>query len=199
MTLGQGYFDDLYQRHPDPWGFRTRWYETRKRHLTMAALPDPRYPSVFEPGCSIGLLTQLLATRSDRVLALDISAAALRQAAESLPAHVQLRQGSVPADWPAGRFDLVVLSELAYYLDEPTCQQMAQMAVTTARDLVAVHWRHAVEDYPLTGDHVHQLIERAAIEHGLAQICSHVEPDFRLAVWSHDHRSVASRTGLVPA
>ena len=74
---------------------------------------------------------------------------------------------------------------------------MAEMAATTARDLVAVHWRHPVEDYPLTGDHVHQLIEQAAVEHGLGQICSHVEADFRLAAWSHDHRSVASRNGLV--
>ena len=72
MTLGQPYFDDLYRHHPDPWGFRTRWYETRKRQMTMAALPDQHYASVFEPGCSIGLLTRLLAARSDRVLAMDI-------------------------------------------------------------------------------------------------------------------------------
>jgi SAM-dependent methyltransferase len=197
MTLDRTYFDELYRLHPDPWGFRTRWYETRKRHLTMAALPDQRYASVFEPGCSIGLLTQLLAARSDQVLALDISPAALEQARGGLPAHVQLRQGSVPGDWPAGRFDLVVLSELGYYLDEPNCTQMAEMAVTTARDLVAVHWRHPVENYPLTGDHVHQIIQQAAVEHGLAQICDHVEADLRLTVWSHDHRSVGARTGLV--
>ena len=199
MTLGPEYFDGLYRRHPDPWGFRTRWYESRKRHLTMAALPDQRYASVFEPGCSIGLLTQLLAARSDRVLALDVSTAALQQARVGLPAHVQLRQGSVPHDWPAGRFDLVVLSELGYYLDEPTVSKWPRWPQPPACDLVAVHWRHPVEDYPLTGDHVHQLIQQAAIEHGLAPISSHVEADFRLAVWSHDHRSVASRTGLVPS
>jgi SAM-dependent methyltransferase len=197
MTLEQAYFDDLYRHHPDPWGFRTRWYESRKRQLTMAALPDRRYASVFEPGCSIGLLTQLLAARSDRVLAMDISAAALRQARAALAAHVQLRQGSVPDDWPSGRFDLVVLSELGYYLDERRCQRTAELAVSSARDLVAVHWRHPVEDYPLTGDHVHQLIQQAAAQQGLHRICDHVEADFRLAVWSHDHRSVGSRTGLV--
>jgi SAM-dependent methyltransferase len=196
MTLDQRYFDDLYRRHRDPWGFRTRWYETRKRQLTMAALPNRRYGSVFEPGCSIGLLTQLLAGRSDRVLAMDVSPAAVQQARAGLAAHVQLQQGSVPQDWPAGRFDLVVLSELGYYLDEPTCQQMAEMAATAAGDLVAVHWRHPVEDYPLTGDRVHQIVQQAAIEHGLAEICDHVEADFHLAVWSHDHRSVAARTGL---
>ncbi len=199
MTLGQPYFDNLYRRHSDPWGFRTRWYETRKRQLTTAALPDQHYASIFEPGCSVGLLTSLLATRSDRVLAMDISAAALQEARTVLPPYVQLRQGSVPADWPSGRFDLVVLSELGYYLDENDCQRMATLAVTAARDLVAVHWRHPVEDYPLAGDHVHHIVEQTAAEHGLDQICSHVEADFRLAVWSRDGRSIASRTGLIPS
>ena len=123
----------------------------------MAALPDRHYASVFEPGCSIGLLTRLLAARSDRVLAMDISAAALQQARTPMfPPTSSFDKESVPDDWPPGRFDLVVLSELGYYLDEKDCQQLASLAVTTAGDLVAVHWRHPVEDYPLTGDHVHQ-------------------------------------------
>ncbi len=196
MTLGQPYFDDLYRRDLDPWGFRTRWYETRKCQMTMAALPDRHYASVFEPGCSIGVLTRLLAARSDRVLAMDISPVALRQAQAALPPNVRLQQGSVPTDWPSGRFDLVVLSELGYYLDENDCQRMATLAVNTGRDVIAVHWRHPVEDYPLTGDHVHYLIHRAATQCGLDRICSHDEADFRLAVWSADPRSVASRTGL---
>jgi trans-aconitate methyltransferase len=198
VTLGQEYFDRLYQHHSDPWKFRTRWYEARKLQMTMAALPDEHYPSVFEPGCSIGLLTRLLAARSDRVLAMDTSAAALRQAQTSVPDHVQLRKGTVPDDWPSGHFDLVVLSELGYYLDEKDCQQLATRAVTSAADLIAVHWRHPVEDYPLTGDHVHRIMDQTTAAHGLIRICHHVETDFRLAVWSHDHRSVASRTGLIP-
>ena len=160
MTLGQPYFDNLYRHHSDPWGFRTRWYETRKRQLTTAALPDQHYASMFEPGCSVGLLTRLLAARSDRVLAMDISPAALEEARAGLPPHVQLQRGSVPADWPSGHFDLVVLSELGYYLDEKDCQRMATLTVTAARDLIAVHWRHPVEDYPLAGDHVHHMSSR---------------------------------------
>jgi SAM-dependent methyltransferase len=197
MTLGQPYFDDIYRQSPDPWGFRTRWYETRKRQVTMAALPDHHYGSVFEPGCSNGLLTGLLAGRSDRVLAMDVSAAALQQARAGLPPNVELQQGSVPADWPSGRFDLVVLSELGYYLDENDCQQLATLAVSTGRDVVAAHWRHPVEDYPLSGDRVHRIIHQAAADGGLERICSHIEVDFRLAVWSRDRRSVAARTGLV--
>ena len=111
--------------------------------------PDPVLSSAAViAGCSIGLLTRLLAARADRVLAMDIAAAALQQAHAHVPDHVHLRQGAVPADWPSGRFDLVVLSELGYYLDEKDCQQLASLAATSAGDLVAVHWRHPVEDYP---------------------------------------------------
>ena len=61
MSLQPAYFDDMYAESPDPWGFRTRWYEERKFALTMAALPRRRYRRVFEPGCSVGMLTRLLA------------------------------------------------------------------------------------------------------------------------------------------
>jgi SAM-dependent methyltransferase len=196
MTLDRSYFERLYRDHQDPWEFRTRWYEARKRRLTMAALPDERYLSVFEPGCSIGLLTAELAERSDHVLATDISAQALEQARSALPGHVELRRGAIPTDWPAGRFDLIVLSEVGYYLDLEDCHLLAELAITTGRDVIAVHWRHLVDDYPLTGDEVHEVIGRCADRGGLAMVASHLEADLRIEVWSTDHRSVATRTGL---
>jgi SAM-dependent methyltransferase len=196
MTLDRSYFERLYRDHQDPWEFRTRWYEARKRRLTMAALPDERYLSVFEPGCSIGLLTAELAERSDHVLATDISAQALEQARSALPGHVELRRGAIPTDWPAGRFDLIVLSEVGYYLDREDCHLLAELAITTGRDVIAVHWRHLVDDYPLTGDEVHEVIGRCADRGGLAMVASHLEADLRIEVWSTDHRSVATRTGL---
>ncbi len=197
MSLKRRYFEDLYRHDRDPWGFRTRWYETRKRQLTLAALPDPYFDTVFEPGCSIGLLTTLLAARSGRVLAMDISSAALEQARIGQPGNVEFRQGAVPSDWPEGDFDLVVLSELGYYLDREDCRELAHLTATSARNVVAVHWRHPVDDYPLPGDQVHHLIDQAAAKGGLDRLCCHVEADFRLGVWSRDHRSIAARTGLI--
>ncbi len=197
MTLPPRYFDDLYARQEDPWGFRSRWYEQRKRSLTMAALPDEHYTTVFEPGSSIGVLSAELAGRADRVLAMDVSAAALRRAAETVPANVELVRGAVPENWPDRTFDLVVLSEVAYYLDPQHCQQLAELAVTSTRDLVAVHWRHPVPDYPLSGDEVHKILETSAGAHGLSRVVRHLEVDVRVEVWSRDRRSVAARTGLV--
>jgi trans-aconitate methyltransferase len=90
VTLPPEYFEQLYRDDDDPWRFRTRWYEARKRQLTLAALPDEHYATVFEPGCSIGLLTADLASRCDHLLAMDISAEALHQARVGLPPNVEL-------------------------------------------------------------------------------------------------------------
>ncbi len=38
----QPYFDDLHA-NDDPFGYRTRWYEERKRDLLMASLTQPTF------------------------------------------------------------------------------------------------------------------------------------------------------------
>lgn len=163
MTLPAGYFDALYARDPDPWGFTERWYEQRKYALTLAALPRPHYGHALEVGCSIGILTAALARRCDRLTALDPATAALEQARRRVPGNVALRQGAVPDDWPAGRYDLVVLSEVGYYLDVAALDRLLDL---TERDLdpggtvLACHWRHPVADYPQTGDQVHAALAR---------------------------------------
>jgi SAM-dependent methyltransferase len=198
-SLPRAYFDQVYRENPDPWGFRTRSYEVRKRQLTMAMLPDPVYRSVFEPGCSIGVLSAMLAERSEHLLAMDISAQALEIAAAGLPSHVELRQGTLPDDWPDEQFELVLLSEVGYYLADDDCRRLAQLAAKSAKDLVAVHWRHPVDDYPLSGDEVHSILEDAAAANDLTPLMRHCEEDLRIDVWSADGRSVARRSGLLPA
>ena len=86
MSLGPEYFEDLYARHADPWGFADRWYEQRKRALLLASLPRPRFARAFEPGCSIGVLTAELAPRCDALLATDVAEGALSAARERLVA-----------------------------------------------------------------------------------------------------------------
>ena len=196
MTLQAPYFDRLYEFEPDPWDFRSRPYEVRKRALTLACLPEAHYSTAFEPGCSIGVLTSDLAARSDEVLSMDLSALALASAREAVPPNVELRQGAVPADWPTESFELVVLSEVGYYLDPPDCRRLGQRAAASSTDLVAVHWRHPVDEYPLSGDEVHRILADSCSTAGMTHLVEHVEYDFRLDVWSHDARSVALRTGV---
>ena len=70
MSLPPDYFEQRFRASDDPWSFRTRWYEKRKRELTLASLPRQRYQRVFEPACANGELSAQLAERSDALLAL---------------------------------------------------------------------------------------------------------------------------------
>lgn len=198
MTLPPSYFDDLYAGSADPWGFTDRWYERRKRALTLALLPEEHYASAYEPGCSIGVLTRELAGRCDRLLATDVAAAAVdaaRTRCADLP-NVVVEQATLPGDWPEQHVDLVVLSEVGYYFARDAAVRIADAVFAGAGTVIAVHWRHRVDDYPLSGDDVHCILEEAAARQGFGWIAQHVDDDIRGDVWSVDPRSVATRAGL---
>ncbi|MCX4098583.1 class I SAM-dependent DNA methyltransferase [Nocardia sp. alder85J] len=201
------YFRDLYAHDSDPWKFATRWYEERKRALTLAALPHRRYRCAFEPGCGIGILTGELLTRCDRVIATDIAGTALRTAADRLTGQrqpgggtVELRHWGLGDDWPATHFDLIVLSEVCYYLDDDGLRAVLDAAVAHLDpdgSLVCVHWRREVPEYLSTGDRVHALL---ATHPGLAAVARFRDDDFLLDVHTpagDGRRSVAEREGLL--
>lgn len=206
MTLPADYFDGVYAGSPDPWGFVDRWYEQRKRAVTLAALPQRRFATAFEPGCSLGVLTAELAPRCDALLATDVSEQALGFAAARLAghAHVRLDRQALPS-WPDGAFDLVVLSELLYYLGDDDLPRVAGRAVASVAPggaLLSVHWRHPVADYPQSGDAAELAIASAA-QGQLVRTVLHVEADFALAVHVRpragegpDRVGVATRDGL---
>jgi trans-aconitate methyltransferase len=190
----------MYAGAEDPWGFRSRWYEQRKRDVTLAALTRPRYRRAFEPGCSIGVLTAALADRCDEVVAADVDERAVTTARGSLASrrNVRVERLSLPPEWPDGMFDLVVISEVAYYLASPELEQLIDCAVGSLAPrgtLLACHWRHPVPDYPATGDEVHH---RLLARPELNQAVSHVEEDFRLDLLTLGSApSPARREGLV--
>lgn len=118
------HFRQIYARNADPWAFQTSAYEQEKYQRTLAALGGRRFRSGFEPGCSIGVLTRLLATRCDALLAADIVEEPLctaRKLCVDLP-WVRFTRLSVPDEWPDGHFDLIVLSEVPISLHPRTLQ-----------------------------------------------------------------------------
>ena len=156
-SLPADYFAALYAASPDPWDFAGSDYERAKYAATLAALPRSRYRHALEVGCSIGVLTRLLAGRCDRVLALDAAEAALaaaRNRCTGLPG-VAFRRMMVPGEWPeVGSFDLILLSEVVYYLDRPDVARLAgrvRHALAPDGAVVLVHWTGPT-DYPLSGD-----------------------------------------------
>lgn len=184
VSFHRDYFDAMYASDPDPWGFETRWYEARKYSLTIASLPEPRYSSAFEPGCSVGVLTSLLADRCDRLLATDIVPAALTRARKRLAAleHVTFDEAAIPESWPNEIFDLVVLSEIAYYFDATQLKEVVARllgSTSSGATVVAVHWRGDT-NYPLAGERAHRIIDSSS---ALLSTVHHLDSEFVLDVW----------------
>lgn len=155
-SLPPAYFDDLYARSPDPWNFAASDYERAKYDATLAALPRPRYAAGFEVGCSIGVLTRRLAGRCGALLAVDVAEAALQRARQRCAdrANVTIRRMQVPEAWPGGGFDLIVLSEVLYYLSPAAVGRTAARVRASVRPGASVLLVHYVlpTDYPLSGD-----------------------------------------------
>jgi SAM-dependent methyltransferase len=199
QSTPRAYFDGLYASNSDPWRLATRWYEERKREITAASLLRPRYASGLEIGCSVGELTAVLAQRCDQLLAVDLSAAAVESATARTAAFpgVRIAVADATVDFPEGLFDLVVLSEVAYYWDATTLRALlAELKRHLDADatVVACHWRHPVQDYPLGGDAAHDIIRA---ELGMHSLVVHREDDFLLEAFSLSAASVAKREGFI--
>ena len=143
-TTSAEFFEAMYRKDADPWDYAHNEYEQNKYAATIAALAGRRYRKAFEPGCSVGVLTEMLAGLCDVVEAIDLSetavAAARRRCAhlnndsareisgeasggessrsralEGKGERVRVECSSLP-DWlPLADFDLLVLSEIGYY------------------------------------------------------------------------------------
>ena len=152
-TWDRSVFDRLYASSDDPWDFRTSPYEQAKYAATLAMLPSGRFASGLEIGCSIGVLTARLAERCHVLLAIDCADAALSRAASSCPL-VRFERHHVPASFPAGRFDLIVISEVLYFLSSPDIAALARhclQAVQPGGTIILANWTGPT-DTPSTGE-----------------------------------------------
>jgi len=198
------HFRELYRHADDPWQVRQRWYEQRKRALLLACLPQQRYLNGYEPGCGNGVLTVGLAARCERLLASDGAAEAVALTRRQLDAagraaHVTLLRQQLPRDWaqPGDQhFDLIVISEWAYYLDVAALAELVQRSVQSLAvggSIVLCHWRAPFADRVQATATVHDAFGAAPTLHRLLR---HEEQDFLLDVYSNLAHSVAQREGL---
>ncbi len=180
--LRQGYFEDLYSDSRDPWGFETSEYERRKYERTLGVLKDRRYRRALEVGTSIGVFTEMLAPSCDALLGVDVSEKALSVARERLVGfpHVRLELRELPEEMPEGPFDLILASEVLYYLPRGVMLETLgrfEASLEPGGRLLAVHWRMETETYPLQGDEVHELL----VQNTSLQLRETiVEPEYRL-------------------
>jgi SAM-dependent methyltransferase len=195
MSVEDSYFNELFLNNDDPWAFKQRWYERRKRALTLAALPRERYRSIFEPGCANGELSADLAGRCDSLVCCDTSNLAVdlaRKRLAGLP-HAKVLQARLPQQWPQGEFDLIVFSEMGYYLDADDLHGLIDRALAALApdgQVLACHWRPDIEGCPLNAQAVHDILAARLSMH---RLFSHHEQDFLLDLWSRDGTSVAEQ------
>lgn len=193
-----GYLRGMYASGEDPWRIDVGWYEQRKRELVLGCLPRERYDSAFEPGCAGGTLTRRLAGRAGRLLAADLSEVAVRTATERVAdlEHVEVRQLLLPDEWPAGSFDLIVLSELGYFFAEPSWARLcAKVAGSLSPDatVLACHWRHEFAERTQSTAALHGCLAAAL---ALPKQTTLVDADFLIDVWTASELSVAASEGL---
>ncbi len=194
-AISPAYFEAMFAGNDDPWSFRSRWYEARKRALTLASLPRPTYGRAYEPGCANGELSAGLATRCDHLLISDGTPRAVDVARERVGsmANVDVIEAWVPDDWPHERFDLVVISELGYFLEPDALDQLigkVRGSLQPGGTVLACHWRPPIAGCAFSGDEVQGRIGRGL---GLASLTRVVDTDFLLDVWCLDDESVAQR------
>lgn len=196
-TRGPEYFDALY-RSEDPFGYRASWYEQRKRELLVAMLPQRMFVNAWEIGCSNGELTAALAPRCHALLATDISPRAVELASQRnrQSRHVSVQCALHPDQWPPAQFDLIVLSEVGYYLSADALDGSIDKIRSSLSDeglFVACHWLAPFEQASFTGREVH---DRIARQLKLPRAYRYEDGDFLLEAWSTSTRTLAEREGL---
>jgi SAM-dependent methyltransferase len=185
-SLGSGYFETMFQSTDDPWDLETSAYEQAKYTRTVAALGSRTYARGFEIGCAKGVLTQKLAPSCERLLAIDVSATALAAARRRCAGqgHVAFAEMVFPQAAPEGDFDLVVLSEVAYYWDDNDIARAGDWLrahLAPGGDAILVHWTGET-DYPQTGDGAVDKLQ-AILGEGMEVRAAERHPHYRLDVW----------------
>lgn len=187
-SLNLDYFKDIYDRSEDPWNFETSAYEAAKYAATIAALPNKQEERVLEVGCSIGVLTRLLAQRCTHLLAIDVSQKALDIATRRCEhvRNVTFKKASFPKELPADQFNLIMVSEVAYYLsaaDWKAAIGALYERLVSGGHIVLVHWLPEVPDYPQTGDEVHDRFEQLMRDKMKSVFANRTE-NYRIDVWA---------------
>jgi SAM-dependent methyltransferase len=228
-TYSESYFDTLYNDNTDPWQYQTRWYEKRKRDMCLAVLPQAQYGNAIELGCGNGVFSELLARHCHALLSVDGNTQAVQLAKQRLKGspHVRVVQGVIPnalltlkdktlAAYPLSDellankppFDLIVISEILYYLSPNDVDMVIawiRQNLAIGGTLLCCHWRYAIDGFAMTGETVHQRLQKAfnLVDNAENQQVDFnhqskiVDTDFLLDVWQNSSSSVAMQENLI--
>lgn len=138
-------FEEMFRKDKDPWNYAGSVFEAYKRDKLLKACGDRTYGRGFELACANGETTRRLAGRCLNLLAVDAAPTAVEEARRRTAdlTNVELRTAVLPAETPMGPYDLIVASEILYYLPEPEMitllTQLASAAAPGGRIVVLHH------------------------------------------------------------
>ena len=143
------HLSSLYEQSDDPWNHRTSVYEQAKFSATLAAIGDGPFANALEIGCGNGTLLALLAPRCKSLTGLECIPAAvtLAQRAVADHPHVTVLQACVPDQLPATHPDLVLLSEVLYFLSILDIQRLAAWLRARHPRIVCVNWLGQTDEH----------------------------------------------------
>ncbi|WAP66744.1 class I SAM-dependent methyltransferase (plasmid) [Jiella pelagia] len=157
------HFAELYADDGDPWHARSSRYEVEKRADNCAQLDVRCYERGLDIGCGEGHLAAELVNRAivRSMTGLDRDAGIVARANGAYGQRSELRfaTGALPDDLPEVPFDLVVVSEVLYFLDEPALVALAQHLsnrMQTGADILVVSYLGETGT-PLSGRAAHDL------------------------------------------
>jgi SAM-dependent methyltransferase len=173
-------FEAAYTNSADPWASADpKYYYQRWKYAGILDLipPDRMYRRALDLGSGLGTLAQGLADIADNVLGLDIAQAAVDRATARAAGRPGLRfaQGDVGAldKTLDGSFDLVVIVDTLYYLDQQDDASLKRTAARMSRLLAPDGICVLANHYFFSGDADSRLTRR--IHHAFAW-----SPDFTL-------------------
>lgn len=176
--FNEAHFEGLYRKKIDPWNYAQSHFEQEKYGKTLQAIPEDVH-FICEVGTSEGVFTELLLRRGKRVLGIDISQTALERARERLKRYshqLTLRKLDITRDELEGSFDLILASEILYYLGGRnvllTLEEKFHRHLREGGYLLLVHF------YP-SGKLIHDLfLERGRFIRIFEEVTLHPERDY---------------------
>jgi 2-polyprenyl-3-methyl-5-hydroxy-6-metoxy-1,4-benzoquinol methylase len=162
-VFSQRYFDKFYEQE-DPFDFDSNPYETQKYATTLDLLKGEHFDNALEIGAAEGTFTEKLAPLCISLLAIEMAEPAVKRARERLKkfSHVTFSQAALPHQMPSGPFDLIVASDVLYYLphDVMTASLDAiEAELMPGGIFFAIHY---MGDFgqPMNGREVHDIMKK---------------------------------------
>ena len=180
-------FEALFQTDPDPWDYESSPFEAHKRKVLLNHIGLRSRGRVLELACANGVTTQALMMCALRTTALDASATAIAHAQTRLKDGDRLRllRTNLPGGMPRELLDLIVVSEIVYYLRRDAYTRLAKEILTRIAPggrVVVLHHHVSFPDATVRPEQAHRDFARL-LEERLKLVRSSRYARYRVSVF----------------